>query len=630
MSIYSQNLNGKSNPIESFFMSVGISNGIQPNFRNEISQLFYFGTLNSDFFVKNIPFSLRARISNEPFRAGQASFFKISFNPMMYKRYRINSLYDKLNDLKKIEKEKRDSLFLLESQISFLDQKIKEKKLAIPPLSIDSIPLNTSTEIGDSSLLLVQNYSNELTNKLKLLNQIQLTLTELQSNLSATELTLTNLQHQLPSGILANIQRFQLGMTSSVPSGLNGNGIPINGLSYAFTHKNWKEEGAIGITQRNMLFSNTIFDQITANSGNIFNSNEFFNNNSNRLLINHRTTYQQSATMKIGGDIVFSGKNIVKSKQQESEKTTLTTNLFAEKIIGKKQQLTLNGLIGSSTSFNDTVAKKSGASVATKFGAIYLVRSIKSKLSMNLWNYGLAYDSYSQGNFRNGSQHFDGKIQTQLKENVSVDVFYLQDQFLTKQTSIVAQQVGIGVAAKMGTVFNISGTYSLARTKAVNSSNNQLFQLTLSHQQHYRKVLVSQQLQGGKVFLFIGDTLQQVTQINHHLVVTAGKLKLGLISTYEKFQGINRLYGENIIVQPTIGFHSKLLQADMGYSFMKSEQFGKDKGMLLNIIISPSNNFYWKISGQRWLKKELIYFVEHIDPLVKPWYLTISMNLKLK
>jgi hypothetical protein len=83
-------------------------------------------------------------------------------------------------------------------------------------------------------------------------------------------------------------------------------------------------------------------------------------------------------------------------------------------------------------------------------------------------------------------------------------------------------------------------------------------------------------------------------------------------------------------VQPTLGFHSKLLQADMSYSFMKSQQFGMDRGMLLNIIISPAPNFYWKISGQRWLKKELIYFIENVDPLVKPWYLTISMNLKLK
>jgi hypothetical protein len=265
-----------------------------------------------------------------------------------------------------------------------------------------------------------------------------------------------------------------------------------------------------------------------------------------------------------------------------------------------------------------------------KMGGVYLLRQIKSKVAVNAWNYGTAYDSYSQGCFRNGSKHLDGKFQKTINEHVVVDVFYMQDQFSSQNKTLVAQQVGTGIAAKIGTSFSVAGTYSLARTIAESKANNQLFQIAINHHKKIRKGSVTQQLRGGKVFVLIADTLQQITQMSHQLLITNGKLKVGVISTYEKYNGINRLYGQNIIVQPTLGFHSKLLQADMSYSFMKSQQFGMDRGMLLNIIISPAPNFYWKISGQRWLKKELIYFIENVDPLVKPWYLTISMNLKLK
>jgi hypothetical protein len=617
---------------ESYFLSVGLSNGIQPNFRNEVSQLFYFGTLNSDFFIKNIPFSLRARISDEPFRAGQSSYFKLSFNPAMYKRYKIADLQQEVAKLAQLDKVKRDSLYAMEAQISFLDQKINEQKsqlteqVAMPEtnttLAFDSLHKPTTNQLDQLNA--------EMDKKSKLLQQLQTAVIAIQQQLTEKELALSNIQHQIPVGALSSIQRLQVGMTSSVPSGLNGNGIPINGVSYAVGHNKWKEEGSIGITQRNLLFSSTIFDQITANSGGIFNSNQFFNNNANRLLINHRTSYEANATTKFGADVVYSGKSLENIKNHKTDKTSLTNNLFIEKIIGKNQQLTLTGLIGSSWQFNSDTLTKSGSPLAVKMGGVYLLRQIKSKVAVNAWNYGTAYDSYSQGCFRNGSKHLDGKFQKTINEHVVVDVFYMQDQFSSQNKTLVAQQVGTGIAAKIGTSFSVAGTYSLARTIAESKANNQLFQIAINHHKKIRKGSVTQQLRGGKVFVLIADTLQQITQMSHQLLITNGKLKLGVISTYEKYNGINRLYGQNIIVQPTLGFHSKLLQADMSYSFMKSQQFGMDRGMLLNIIISPAPNFYWKISGQRWLKKELIYFIENVDPLVKPWYLTISMNLKLK
>lgn len=617
---------------ESYFLSVGLSNGIQPNFRNEVSQLFYFATLNSDFFVKNIPFSLRARISDEPFRAGQASYFKLSFNPAMYKRYKIADLQQEVAKLTQLDKVKRDSLYAMEAQLSFLDQKINEQKLNLPQGAV--IP-DTNVTLGVDSLhapntdQLLQ-LNAEMDKKSKLLQQLQSAVVTIQKQLAAKEQALSQLQHQLPSGALANIQRLQIGMTSSVPSGLNGNGIPINGVSYAVGHHKWKEEGSVGITQRNLLFSNAIFEQVTASSVGVFNGAQFFNNNSNRLLMNHRTTYEASTTTKYGVDMVYSGKSVEHMKSHQTEQTSLTTNAFIEKILGKTQQVTLSGLIGATKTFDSDSLTMKGKSFASKVAAAYLFRQLKSKVSMNWWNYGRAYDSYSQGCFRNGSKHLDGKIQKTINEKVVIDVFYLQDQFTTQQKTLVVQQIGTGLAAKIGTSFSLAGTYALARTNTKSKASNQLVQLTMNHQQKWNKTTLNQQLRGGKVLVLVADTLQQITQISHQLQFTAGKLKLGVITTVEKFQGFNRLYGQNLIVQPTLGFHSKLLQADMSYSLMKSQQFGIDRGMLLNIIISPAPNFYWKISGQRWLKKELIYFVENPDPLVKPWYLTISMNLKLK
>lgn len=106
---------------------VGFNQGAQPNLRN--GRLNAYSGINTSFSVKNLPFNLNARISNEEFLSSKASYFRLSYNGVKYKSLDKRKSEYELAELNKEIGKLKDSLASLDAKVGYLKFKLDEKSL---------------------------------------------------------------------------------------------------------------------------------------------------------------------------------------------------------------------------------------------------------------------------------------------------------------------------------------------------------------------------------------------------------------------------------------------------------------------------------------------------------------------
>lgn len=103
-------------------ISIGSTYGIKPNYDANFGASYFFGEIDQAIKIKNVPIKISGRISDEPYRSGRPSYFRVSYDSYTYKRNELSELNKKLDSLNKLQQLELDSLFKLESKLSYYKQ----------------------------------------------------------------------------------------------------------------------------------------------------------------------------------------------------------------------------------------------------------------------------------------------------------------------------------------------------------------------------------------------------------------------------------------------------------------------------------------------------------------------------
>ena len=107
-------------------LSLGGAHGIHPNQLNTYRDDYFFGEGNASLKIKGLPLALSFRISEEPYRSGRPSYFRLSFEPISFKRDQLQGLKSAQNELTKQIAISADSIHHLESNWSYWNLKKQE------------------------------------------------------------------------------------------------------------------------------------------------------------------------------------------------------------------------------------------------------------------------------------------------------------------------------------------------------------------------------------------------------------------------------------------------------------------------------------------------------------------------
>lgn len=252
-------------------ISLGSTYGVRPNYDAIVGSSYFFGEFDQALRIKGVPIKFSGRISDEPYRSGRPSYFRMSYDSYSYKKNEISKLNGQLDSLNIDKQAQLDSLYKLEGKLSYL----KHLQMQQAALQLDSInnPIS-NINLNDSLSLLVVPDLNGI-NPISIPNQNDLNLAEMEKIQLAIEAQkvkieqidaeslkvktdINNLHYKTDLGFLQGIRKFDVGLSSLSPSSFSNNAIPIQGFHAAGVFKKTFYDVAAGFTLKNQLFSNQI------------------------------------------------------------------------------------------------------------------------------------------------------------------------------------------------------------------------------------------------------------------------------------------------------------------------------------------------------------------------------------
>ena len=79
--------------------SIGSTYGVHPNYTGVINASYFQGDFDSRFTIGGIPLIFNGRISNEKYRSGRPSYFKVSYDAFGLRKMRLKEINDSLDFL---------------------------------------------------------------------------------------------------------------------------------------------------------------------------------------------------------------------------------------------------------------------------------------------------------------------------------------------------------------------------------------------------------------------------------------------------------------------------------------------------------------------------------------------------
>jgi hypothetical protein len=645
---------GQKNPVFSFGasnISVGSTYGVRPNYDATLSSSYFFGEVDQAIRVKGVPIKISGRLSDEPYRSGRPSYFRISYDSYSYKKYEITELNNQLDSLNIDKQIQLDSLYKLEGKMSYLKQ-IQIEQAAFHLDSLNNPLGNIGLVLNDSlSLPSVPDLNGVNINSISLPNQNSIDLNELElTQLSIDQqkeklaqidteslklkVDINNLHYKTNLGFLQGIRKFDVGLSSLSPSSLSNNAIPIQGLHAAGVFKKMFYDVAAGFTLKNQLFSNQVFDQLLTNSVNVFNLGSFFSTNNVRFVSSAIVGIGEKDKNCIAVENFYTGRPFEDIRNHVSSPTTINNALTAAITPKKLERLTLTASIGQSSIVNDTNPVRINDKLAYKGGLRFVFPKIHGTFESMYRSIGSEYNGFSQGVYINNSTHGEFTYKQDFGSRIKTAVRYSEDHISAQDTSINIRKTKQGAFSLNWKVLNntvLTATYSLvdAVGDTLIRRYSHLGQLGLNNTIQLKNNSIINSLNIGYASISGKDSVQQITQLSWQTDFKAEKWFAGVKVSYDHFSGVQRVYGDNYIFQPEIGFNLKDADLSLAYQYLRSEQFSSDNGILVNFNYRPSEYISWHFSAQKWLVRDTYFFMQNVPNFVKPYFIKVSLSIHL-
>lgn len=632
---------------------VGTSHGIQPNYRLGEGNFFYHFSMDQDLLLKGVPLKIHARVSDEPYRSGRPSYFRVCYDAYAARNMRLDSLNSRLRKLEQRMSLEQDSIYYYESKLSYLHQmqsdSIHKLELlssfpsgaTLPDVSLDStlvkLPSVSVPELAASELPSVGlgSLEGKLDKYTTLLQAKELELSTLKSAYSSLQGDYQELTNKNYGSFLEGIHKLDLGLTSLSPGGFSANAVPIQGLQLRGSYHKWHYSLGVGFTMPNQLFSNLAFDQVLTNSSNVFNMSNYFSVNTVRFVSSEVLEYGEKQRNSVYVSDYYTGRSLEQLKAKTGGSVSNTTNVGFYYTPKFARFLTFSGSLGQSQLFSDTVSR----SVKEKLGAMGSMTArferLGSELKLMIKSVGRGYDGFSQGIYLRGFQQREVSYKQQIKRRLVGQLRYSDAVYTSQDTSSqirTTQQGTLDVQYKIGSqsVVYASGTLLNAQTSTSDLGLSHLLKSGLVLYKPFKSVVWSNNFELGYAHIRGVDSAQLLVQSSWKSSLSFDHWYYSLKGTYQEYHGLTRLYGTNVIVQPEVGIKVGRVSLSVVGQYLQSDQFGEDYGIQLNWSFSPSAFFMWRLSAQRWLASDASFFLTDSSYPYQPWYANFEMVIQLK
>lgn len=647
-------------------ISFGPIYGLHPNLRNEYPTIYYFVEGNTNFNVKDIPFKMSFRHSDEKLRSGKVNYFRLSLDVQALQKRNVNS-YRELSEeyLNQIDFENQQ-LKILEGKLAYLHQKQKELKvtnqnqhklskktsidsLIIPELAlsldtsfnfnqkanIDSIDFNVNTpklkSENDSNLDTLHNIMNSVLKSKENIKNLEVKYSESLSNYKSIQ------NKTGGANFLSSVKKLDVGLTSINKSSFSSNSLPIEGVRFAYQQNKYFVDFSSGFTLPNQLISNKIFDQLVYNSENILNSSSFFQVNNTRFVTNVTSGYGDVNGNYLAIENYYVGKiNSIESSKHIPDGRTVTTNLTGNTNISFVKGLTWKNTIGLTWYKEDSLYQTQDLNDKIGYSSKLNYELKKSNIQVNYRYLSKEYDGWVQGIYLQQTDRLEILLKQALGKNIRLILrtaknrYAVESVFGRRQTN----EGGVDLNLKINTRVYLSSAYTILQLSERNSQA-----LSSNHISHLGRVILTS-TKNSKNYSFvtnheIGMVSMQVIDTNQKMLnaVTGYRINLrqvgiGLQINYTRFEGFNELKGQNIVVQPELSYRNKSFYLMVNGQYLISQQFGNVFGG--KIILGFSFDKYVDLNFifQKYLPTDFLFY-EVVDEFRKPLYFKMSMNVHL-
>lgn len=635
-------------------IGLGTAYGIQPNYKTQFGNYFFYGEFDQAIQLKGVPLKLIGRISDEPYRNGRPSYFRLSYDANINTKGRLASLYklqDSLSDLKVLQQQ---ALYDLEAKLSYQQFQYQQMTLKqdIPSIPSTELPIDTSFStpqiaiptlngetVSPFEIYNQQNISNPIDAQQAKIDSMLLQVSEVKSNIESIDQQLKETDESIQKitgkynlGFIDGLRKLDVGLSSLTQSHLSRNAVPIQGLHVAGELRNYFYDVAIGLTLPNQLFSNTVFDQVISNSSNVFNIGNFFNVNSSKFVTSTEIGYGKRNKDAISVQAFYTGRSLNSIVEKEAELKSLATNINGVWTPKKAKQIQLYMTLGYCAGIGDTLATKSEEKWAGYAKINYSFKRNKGSLESAIRYLGKGYQAFSQGVYVNNALHGELVYNQPINSRIGVRILLAQDRFGSQDSTQFLRMTNQGTISshiRFGkqTVLTTNYTFLVAQVDTVRY--NHLVQSSLSTIKSYKRVKLSQQFSAAYASMEGADSNQIISTINYKLRLHWKRPFVGLGLSAEHYDGLSRIQGNNYILQPEIGWNGPQFKCRIGYQYLLSDQFGEDNGVLFSMQFEASKYLTWHVSGQRWIKKDLQFFLPQLTAFQQPWYVRGGLIIHL-
>lgn len=646
-------------PVVSFgntTFGVGSSNGIHPNFRIGNGLNFVSGTLAQEFFIKGIPIQFSGRISNEPYITGRASYFRFSYQGAKMRKQHLDSLETSIHNLELKKQTKLEEVYQLESKLGYLYFVMKEypkgDSVPLPDLpNLDSLvsdlPKEISVSLPDTcSSCLNSNLPSPLEANIQsnlevIVKLIEFALSvknkeidQLDADLEKLDLEFESLSLQRYKNFFQGISKFEVGLSSLPSAHLSNNAVPIQGFKITGKYGNLNYNFAAGITITNKAFSNAALDQVLNNNANLFNLSNFYQVNTVRFVQATILEYGEVAKNSTFIENYFTGPSIDKFKFVPNSGSGNATNIGGYFTPIFAPNLTTSATVGFSFHFDDTLNRKLEDHLMLAATMKYRFPKLRGELMAKYRRLGTEYNGFAQGIYISGVSHYESSYRQNFGHRLVSKLTFARDEFSNMDSLIrfsYLNQATLDLTYKMTQKSVFYGSGTLLQTD-VSANNDLSFQTRLGMFVHkdLKKHSWQTNLESQYAKIIGADSNQILAQASLKSGIYLEHWNYAIKGTIQHFEGIGRLVGTNIIIQPELSYRYDNSSLTFAGQYLMSEQFESDYGLSVNWMYRPSQYIQWNLIVQKWLVTESRFFIPLTDFPYQPFYANFQMLIFLK
>ena len=649
--VYSQNevINSPWLTIGKTNLVFGLNQGSHPNLIN--GRLNVYTSIESALTIKNIPLNLSGRFSTEQFISGRPTFFRLSYDGYRRKGIDKRNWEGELINTNATLGKFQDSIYKIEGQIAYWQLKKDQLEKGSTPNFPDipntgNLPKTDSLELRDLGSIKIPGLNlpessgtktDSISELIANLNQNLSQVSQKKDSLLALKQEYTDkinsIDFKMPNSILGGIDKLDLGLTTMSNGSMSNNAIPIQGIRVKGKYRRSFYDVAAGTTVPNRLFSNSVFDQMTNNTQNIFNLNQLYTVNSSRFISSVIVGYGKQEKNSISIENYYNGRELKDIFSNTHKGTNLTSNLSGTWLFTEKWQW--NASIGKTFELNDSSRRSFEEDLALSIGTKYKLKRLRTELHAKVKRIGSNYDGYSQGLYNSGYSKQEIGLNSKLNKQLSAQLIFVRQVFSSNSTAFRGMRTNSGTLDVQWNVtrnWMLYGGYTLLDASGYDTLARGMNHLGkggftwLKNRKSFKS-----QLSGSVAYSNVKliDSNLRLVNVSLHGSLDWRILGSGLQISVQDYTGLASIYGTNWIIKPELRIHHKGFSFSAAYQMLFSEQFGRQSGFSCKVLASPSEYLTWEITGAKWLPTEALYIPLFNTERFIPYYFDLKLHVYL-